>query len=114
METSFKDGRFECTYHNPVTSEFEFLVSRITYHTRSDLRFILEGRLDAGFLFQRKGGKYLAKFNSGKSSKDPRKQIAEIRGQLLKYSTKFGIGKDRIFMLLPAFVLVHRKIPVDN
>ena len=136
VETSFKDGRFDCAYHNPVTSEFEFLVSRIIYHAHPDLGIylrrqvngtapdirmerggktiaIIEIKAKAGwmqaFFSKEREAKYLAKFNSGKSDKDPRKQIAEIRGQLLKYSNKFGIGKDRIFMLLPTFALVHRK-----
>lgn len=136
VESDFKDSRFECAYHNPITSEFEFLVSRIVYHrypdlsvylrrqvngTAPDIRMersgktvaIIEIKAKAGwmqaFFSKEREAAYLQKLAQGKSNKDPRKQIAEIRNQLLKYSTSYKIGKDRIFMLLPTFALVHRK-----
>lgn len=136
VESDFSGERFESAYHNPVTSEFEFLVSRIIYYTHSDLSVflrrqfnktapdirmerggktiaIIEIKSKAGwmqpFFSKEREQKYLEKFNSGRSNKDPRKQIEEIRHQLLKYSANFKIGKDRIFLLIPTFASVHRK-----
>jgi len=135
-ERAFQNERFECAYHNPVTSEFEFLVSRIIYHsypgmkvylrrqvskTVPDVRVergdktiaILEMKTKAGwmqpFFSSERERKDLKRLEEGKSDKDPRKQIQSIRDQLLKHTAAFGIGKDRIFMLLPTFTLVHRK-----
>ena len=61
------------------------------------------------FFSKESEAKYLDRFNSGGSSKDPRKQIEEIRNQLLKYSVNFKVEKDKIFLLLPTFASVHRK-----
>jgi len=135
-ERAFQNERFECAYHNPVTSEFEFLLSRVIYHsypgmkvylrrqvnrTVPDVRVergdktiaVLEMKTKAGwmqsFFSSERERKDIKRLEEGKSKKDPRDQIKEIRHQLLKYTTAFGIGKDRLFVLLPTFTLVHRK-----
>lgn len=134
-ERLFKSNLFDCAYHNPITSEFEFLIARtLGYYIPESaiwlrrqqnkiapdvcVRYndlpvaVVEIKSKAGwiqpFFSNEREKKDAAKFKNG-AEYDPKAQIEKIRGQLLKYSDKLGIDKKMTFMLLPTLAHVHRK-----
>lgn len=134
-ERLFKSETFDCAYHNPITSEFEFLLARILGHYLLECELwlrrqqnkiapdiclrhkgqpiaVIEIKSKAGwiqpFFSSEREKKDIAKFNAG-AKYNPQDDIQKIRGQLLKYADSLGISNDKIFMLLPTLALVHRK-----
>lgn len=136
-ERKFQNQRFECAYHNPITSELEFLIARTIYHTNPRLKVYLRRQVDkmAPDIRIERGGRTVAvielkskagwiqpffsadrevrdqkKFEEGgKSAVAPKVKIAGVREQLLKYVGAFRIRKSQVFMLLPSLAHVHRK-----
>lgn len=134
-ERLFESSTFECAYHNPITSEFEFLIARtLGYYIPGSVFWlrrqqnkiapdicvrhndkpvaVIEIKSKAGwiqpFFSSEREKKDIVRFKNG-AKYNPQEEIEKVRGQLLKYSEKLNIGKNMIFMLLPTLAHVHRK-----
>jgi hypothetical protein len=133
-----KDKNFEAAYHNPISSDLEFLVARALYHysknlgwkillrcqkdkSAPDIRIerddktlgIIEVKARAGWIqnifSEERYIKEKGKFEDGERSSDPAERIDRFRHQLEKYYQTYGIEAGHVFVLLPSFALVHRK-----
>ena len=129
---------FKAAYHAPVTADLEFLIARFLLHyshlkkrqwkiylrsgkkTVPDIRIekdgatlaIIELKAKAGwmqyFLSEDRFKEDLRRFKEKKSKFDPREGVKQMRQQLRKYSSAYGLSPEGVFMLLPTLALVDR------
>ena len=133
------DRHFEAAYHPPISSDLEFLIARVLYHysrlldlgwiiflrrqvrkMAPDVRIELDGQTLAVIEVKAKAGwaqtifsDYvyaldMRRYEQGKGE-DPALGVKRFRDQCSKYYREFQLTKDRVFVLLPSLVLVHRK-----
>lgn len=133
------ENYFETAYHNPISSELEFLIARILCNyskmmnlgwkiylrrqlgkTAPDIRIdkdnipigIIEVKAKAGWIqcvfSKERYDKDYKKYLEHKGT-DPKIQVDKFRHQCEKYCQTYKITGDRIFVLLPSLILVHRK-----
>ena len=51
----------------------------------------------------------MMRLKQGKSNFDPNDLIKSMKGKFKKYSEKYGVTPNQVFMLLPSLMHVHRK-----
>lgn len=133
LEKTFENpSTFETAYHQPITSDLEFLVSRIivNYSKKNnldwkiylrkqkkncntnkyvvpDIRIENNGRLLCIIEIKAKGSWMQPFFKKSNNDKDP--NIIEAKKQLMKYSNFENCGKENIYLLLPTLTSISKK-----
>jgi len=130
-----KDDNFEYSYHNPITSNLEFYISRIFYHISSeknlgwkiylrkqikkcapDIRIEKNNETILVLEIKARGGWLQAFFSKETFEKEKEKEKGKYNpedvvknqiAQLEKYHRSFNTKN--IFMFLPTYASVHRK-----
>ena len=141
IEKMFEGNKttFEVAYHDPISSEFEFLLSRILVNyskaktlgwkiylrrqfgkTAPDIRIEKNGRNLGIVEIKSKAGWIQTVFSPTRYARDmikfqkegrtdPRTLINRFKIQFEKYCQFYNIKNDCVFILLPSLKLVHRK-----
>lgn len=139
IQDTYSEHGFEAAYHNPVTSDFEFLLSRILFHCESwmclgwkiylrrqvnrvapDIRVEIDGKTIAVFEIKSKVGWAQAAYSKQRfdfekeSGKTPEDTVAKVKQQLDRYQKAYDLSRDRIFMVVPSLHEAHRKKFKEN
>ncbi len=139
LEKEFENENFESAYHNPITSELEFLIARIIYHysqrkklgwkiylrrqkakTAPDIRIDKDGKTLALIELKARVGwmqQVFSKERLGVYKKqykqnggiDPSDSIKVFKDQIKKHCVAHKVKKDQFFVLVPSISGAHRK-----
>ena len=139
LEKNYPENNFEAAYHNPITSDLEFLIARILAYyskrkhlgwkvylrkqykkTAPDIRIekkrktiaIIEIKAKVGWMqtvFSKETYKKELKRYKTGAGPDPKELIKRAANQIKKYHKTFKIPPSRIYVLLPALKEAHRK-----
>ncbi|MDD4211614.1 MAG: hypothetical protein PHC46_04445 [Clostridia bacterium] len=138
-KSTFREKNFDAGYHEPISSDFEFLIARIliNYSNINDLNWkiylrkqtnkctpdiriekkdktiaIIEIKAKAGWMrpfFSKQVYDEDKTKHNNGTEFNPKKLVKDVQKQLMKYKTHFRLSSQQVYLLLPTMVLAHKK-----